>query len=83
MSNIDEMEKQVDFLTKRIVELEIEGTITDVLRDFMRMTLDELKSQADRMAGIEKAMAELEWDDDGSHIIKFDTGKEIKVEETD
>jgi hypothetical protein len=49
----------------------------------MRMTLDELKSQADRMARLEKAMAELEWDDDGSHLIKFDTGKEIKVEETD
>jgi hypothetical protein len=35
------------------------------------------------MARLEKAMAEMEWVDDGSHLIKFDTGNEIKVEETD
>jgi len=83
MTNIDAMEKQVDFLTEKISDLELEGTVTEVLRDFMRMTLDELKSQADRMARLEKAMAEMEWVDDGSHLIKFDTGNEIKVEETD
>ena len=64
MTNIDEMEKQVDFLTEKVSELELEGTVTDVLRDFMRMTLDELKSQADRMARIEKAMAEMIKEDD-------------------
>jgi flagellar motor component MotA len=80
---IDEMEKQdeqFDFLAKRIVELELEGTITDMLRNFMRMTMDELKSQADRMARIEKAMAEvIKVEDD--YVIE--TGNEIKVEETD
>ncbi len=80
VTNIDEMEKQVDFLTEKVSELELEGTVTDVLRDFMRMTMDELKSQADRMAGIEKAMAEvIKVEDD--YVIE--TGNEIKVEETD
>jgi flagellar motor component MotA len=83
VTNIEEMEKQVDFLTKRIVDLELEGTTAEVLRDFMRMSIDELKDQADRMAGIEKAMAEMQLVDDGSHLIKFDTRNEIKVEETD
>jgi hypothetical protein len=64
MTNIDAMEKQVDFLTEKISDLELEGTTAEVLRDFMRMTLDELKSQADRMASIEKAMAELIKEDD-------------------
>jgi len=83
MTNINEMEMVVDFLTEKISELELEGTTAEVLRDFMRMSIDELKDQADRMARLEKAMAELEWVDDGSHLIKFDTGNEIKVEETD
>ena len=83
MTNIDEMKMVVDFLTEKISELELEGTTAEVLRDFMRMSIDELKSQADCMARIEKAMAELKWVDDGSHLIKFDTRNEIKVEETD
>ena len=64
VTNIDAMEKQVDFLTEKISELELEGTTAEVLRDFMRMTLDELKSQADRMARLEKAMAEMIKEDD-------------------
>ena len=64
MTNIDEMEMVVDFLTEKISELELEGTTAEVLRDFMRMTLDELKSQADRMARLEKAMAEMIREDD-------------------
>jgi hypothetical protein len=51
MTNIDEMKMVVDFLTEKISELELEGTTAEVLRDFMRMTLDELKSQSDRMYG--------------------------------
>jgi hypothetical protein len=53
------MEKQVDFLTKKIVELEYEGNIIDALRDYMRMNIDELKSQADRMASLEKQIAQV------------------------
>jgi len=64
VTNIEEMEKQVDFLTKRIVDLELEGTTAEVLRDFMRMSIDELKDQADRMARLEKAIAEMIKEDD-------------------
>ena len=91
MTNINEMEMVVDFLTEKISELELEGTVTDVLRDFMRMTIDELKSQADRMARLEKSMAEMikiedEYyyvDAEGLKINAIETGNEIKVEETD
>jgi hypothetical protein len=64
MTNINEMEMVVDFLTEKISELELEGTTAEVLRDFMRMSIDELKDQADRMARLEKAMAEMIKEDD-------------------
>ena len=97
MTNIDAMEKgsvNTNVLSNIQILEEIRNSYFEAnkpieddksyLIDFFMMhCIDELKSQADRMAGIEKAMAELEWDDDGSHLIKFDTGKEIKVEETD
>ena len=64
MTNIDEMKMVVDFLTEKISELELEGTTAEVLRDFMRMSIDELKDQADRMARLEKAIAEMIKEDD-------------------
>lgn len=62
MSNIEEMEKQVDNLSRVIISRlfgrEHSNTI-NMIRDFMQMSLDQHKDTIDRMARLEKAIAEL------------------------
>ena len=59
MSNIEEMEKQINTLTNVVITMKLQNTAIEKIRDYMRMNIDELKSQADRMARLEKQIAQV------------------------
>ena len=61
MSNIEEMEKIFDELLSSFGN---KSYFRNRIIDFMSYCIDELKSQADRMARLEKAMAEMIKEDD-------------------
>jgi hypothetical protein len=88
MTNINEMEKQVDFLTEKISELELEGTTADVLRDFMRMTIDELKDLHEENCKLRKVLAELQIGEmqkfhDKIYENNLDNRKELNTDDKD
>jgi flagellar motor component MotA len=59
MSNISEMEKQVDILTSVVNGIKLQNTAVEKIRDFMRMSLDQHKDTIDQQAKIWKALAEI------------------------
>ena len=95
-SNIEKMEKvlpQISIITNEARQSKQQNLVNIGIEVscFMDFCIDELKSQADRMAGLEKAMAEIRKiedeyyyvDAEGLKINAIDTGNEFKVEETD